>query len=402
MLAATALLASAAAGYSFLAVGDWGGAALEGDSAYAKTTVAKVASAMSAAAAQSDARFIINTGDNFYWCGIQNTSDFQVQADWLGPFQSEKSLQVPWYSVLGNHEYGYNVDAQIELGKKYPNWVLDARYYTRRVQLSGADYATFIALDSSPCVQQYRATSSSGWDPCGSAYPTCSLSSDKQDQFEGKCEFHSNIMSQDCGAQYTWLEQQLAKVPKGDWLIVSGHHPVDEIDEQDFTSLLQKHGFDLYINGHTHTLARYSIDDGGAYVTSGGGSLVQTADQEDDHAVVKLAGGNLTAASGHSYKTVWNQKTAGFTRHTFDSAFATLTNEFVSYEGKVLYSFSVKKGAGPAPGPTPPTPPVPPTPTGSCAVYHCGSPYNKTHTCQCNANCVFHHDCCGDYQKLCG
>ena len=39
--------------------------------------------------------FIINTGDNFYWCGIQNTSDYQVQIDWLNPYSSP-DLDMPW------------------------------------------------------------------------------------------------------------------------------------------------------------------------------------------------------------------------------------------------------------------------------------------------------------------
>ena len=26
-----------------------------------------------------------------------------------------RSINVPWYGVLGNHEYGYDVDAQIQL-----------------------------------------------------------------------------------------------------------------------------------------------------------------------------------------------------------------------------------------------------------------------------------------------
>lgn len=56
--------------------------------------------------------FLINTGDNFYWCGIQNTTDFQVETDWVMPY-SDSSLNFPWYSILGNHEYGYNVDAQV-------------------------------------------------------------------------------------------------------------------------------------------------------------------------------------------------------------------------------------------------------------------------------------------------
>eukprot|EP00965_Chrysotila_dentata_P250577 6209528-Pleurochrysis_carterae.AAC.2 len=70
-----------------------------------------------AVADRSAPSFIINTGDSFYYCGLANTSDFQIQTDFVQPYSKYPSLDVPWYSVLGNHEYGYNVSAVIELSK---------------------------------------------------------------------------------------------------------------------------------------------------------------------------------------------------------------------------------------------------------------------------------------------
>lgn len=62
------IVSSYAANYSFVTLGDWGGAALGGqdyDNVYA------VANQMAASASQLQSQFIINTGDNFYWCGIK-------------------------------------------------------------------------------------------------------------------------------------------------------------------------------------------------------------------------------------------------------------------------------------------------------------------------------------------
>ncbi|CAK0865456.1 unnamed protein product [Prorocentrum cordatum] len=231
-------------GYTFITLGDWGGAlpgAYQPSTPYAQN-VKRVATQMAKTAESSEVKFIVNTGDNFYWCGIENTSDFQVQKDWVEPY-SASPLQIPWYSVLGNHEYGYNVSAQIDLGNMYKNWVMDARYFTKRVQMAGNNYVSMIFLDTSPCVQEYRADSKSGWDPCGE-YPTCSLSGGS-DEFEGKCTFHENILSQDCGAQLAWLKKSLAAVPADDWLIVVGHHPAQEMNVEDLTSAMQERGFDL-------------------------------------------------------------------------------------------------------------------------------------------------------------
>ena len=336
----------------------------------------------------------------------------QIEKDWLNPYKAS-SLQVPWYGVLGNHEYGYNVQAQIDLSEKYPNWVMPSRYYTKRIQLSGDKYASFIFLDTSPCVTEYRASNPKGWDPCGDEYPTCSLSGGTDD-FEGTCKFNQNILSQDCGAQLSWFKQQLAKADKDDWLIVVGHHPADDIDEEDFTSALQQHGFDLYLNGHTHCLTQYTVDGSGAYVTSGAGALVLSYDQERGTAAKnrthdKVNGNNLdwmstfkfganvtTGQGGHSFQQVWSAKKSGFTQHTFSSDYTTLTTDFIGTDGSVLHSFTVTKGA--KPGPTPPSPPGPPGPgpsPGGCCYYHAttcragetccsssGKPYKSPSSCR--------------------
>lgn len=85
--------------------------------------------------------------------------------------------------------------------------------------------------------------------------------------------FHENIVAQSCSVQYSWLQATLYGIPQDDWLIVVGHHPIDEVDVKDFTTLLQQRGFSIYLNGHTHTLNQYTIDGAGAYVTTGAGAM---------------------------------------------------------------------------------------------------------------------------------
>jgi predicted MPP superfamily phosphohydrolase len=331
--------------YSFLVVGDWGGASLNEQ---ARKNVYAVSNQMAATATTTKPNFILGTGDNFYWCGIQNTSDFQIQVDWVEPY-SDSALKLDWYHILGNHEYGYNVSAQIELTKKSPHWILPNRYYTKRVKIgttstatnTNNEYISFIFLDTSPCIKAYRLTDPSGWDPCSTEYPTCSPDS-TSDDFEGTCYFHQNILTQNCTAQYEWFKKQLINVPKNDWLIVVGHHPIDELDMEDFTSVLEDHGFSIYFNGHIHALQQYTINYKGAYVTSGAGSLVNTPDQSVPLTVMKLNGEDIEKIS-NSYQTVFSTKTAGFNLNTFSSDFSSLRVDYVSYIGEILHSFNVYK-----------------------------------------------------------
>eukprot|EP01038_Epipyxis_sp_PR26KG_P005650 gene5650-7802_t len=331
--------------FTFLTLGDWGGAALGGqdtDNVYA------VAAQLATSANDYNARFIVNTGDNFYWCGITDTSDFQIQTDFLEPYNSD-SLQVRWYSSLGNHEYGYNVDAQIEYTSMSPTWFLPSRYYYERITIGGMYYISLIVIDTSPCVSDYRQNNPDYWDPCSSEYPTCSQQ-DTDDDFEGECEFHHNIIGQSCIQQYNWFKSVLLRQRTdhpNDWVIVVGHHPIDELDVQDFTGALQESGFSIYLNGHTHLLNQYTLDYSGVYVTSGAGALVDTVDQTHSKTKIKLEGGNIATSSsnGHTYQTVFTQTVAGFTRHIFAQDFSTLTTEYVTYTGEVIHSFtSNKKG----------------------------------------------------------
>jgi hypothetical protein len=190
-------------------------------------------------------------------------------------------------------------------------------------------------------------------------YPTCSQYSSANDDFEGPCLFHSNILSQDCSTQYNWLESTLKTISTSDWLIVVGHHPIDECDVNDLTTLLQRHGFSLYLNGHSHLLNQYTIDGTGAYVTTGAGALVSTMDQQHPLTAAKLAGKDIPSnfwsegeeemPENKNYAKNKNRNSrrhayhTGFTSHSFNSDFSQLTTSFISSSGQTLRSFTVDK-----------------------------------------------------------
>eukprot|EP00922_Rhytidocystis_sp_ex-Travisia-forbesii_P007817 GHVS01011572.1.p1 GENE.GHVS01011572.1~~GHVS01011572.1.p1 ORF type:complete len:454 (+),score=54.48 GHVS01011572.1:93-1364(+) len=90
-------------GVSFLTMGDWG---LPG------SRQAQVAHWMSVAAAKLSVRYVLALGDNFYPHGVKSSDapDWQVLTDLFG----QKSLQqIPFYAILGNHDYHTNPYSQI-------------------------------------------------------------------------------------------------------------------------------------------------------------------------------------------------------------------------------------------------------------------------------------------------
>merc|ERR1719498_1080195 len=102
--------------------------------------------------------------------------------------------------------------------------------------------------------------------------------------------------------------------------------------------------------------------------------MVHTADQDRRKMLGK-----------HAFTTVFNQKVAGFTKHTFSEDLQMLTTEYISYTGQTVHSFDVKRGVSPSPGPGPS-----PSPS-TCAQIGCGT-YKKSNPCQCNSDCKYYHD----------
>jgi tartrate-resistant acid phosphatase type 5 len=303
----------------FLSVGDWGSAALGGyHLRNAMATAAAMKAVQGSSSSSSSIAFVINTGDNFYYCGIQNTSDPQISSDYTALFGG---MGIPWYNSLGNHDYGFSPEAQLSLNETIPGWIMDARYYHRRVVVPRGDaiddegiVVNIIVLDTSPCIKEYRGTDRRKWDPCGSQYPDCSPIAEP-------CRFNENILSQDCDTQLTWARQTLDNITSRpgsarEWVFVVGHNKAEEINIADFqTTFLDDPRVHLYLNGHTHNLEHYEINGKAKYMTTGAGGMVFIGDNESK-SIVSLIG-NSTPQTKYNVKSIWKEVVTGFTRHTF-------------------------------------------------------------------------------------
>jgi predicted MPP superfamily phosphohydrolase len=71
-----------------------------------------LAESMAKLAADFKPDFILYLGDNFYGRGVSSVEDIQWQTKFENIFKPE-ALPVPFYAVLGNHDYYLNPDAQV-------------------------------------------------------------------------------------------------------------------------------------------------------------------------------------------------------------------------------------------------------------------------------------------------
>lgn len=236
----------------------------------------EVAAAMADVASSKKPDFVIASGDNFYPSGLTSVLDDQFERSFAHVYTGP-TLEVPFYAVLGNHDYGdggtpqqecitagqpdckqgccYSPLHQMDLALTQRDWRWNLqRKYT--VSLGQWDADIFF-IDTTPFVADYRAQP---W-----------------------AQLPGGVASQSYAAQLRELETDLAKSHAG-WKIVVGHHPVfsqgDHGDTPELQAylrpLLNKYGVQAYICGHDHNLQHMEVPgDQTQYILSGAGSQVR-------------------------------------------------------------------------------------------------------------------------------
>jgi hypothetical protein len=209
---------------------------------------------------------------------------------------------------------------------------------------------SLVVLDATPCQKDFVDDDPKNWDPCGSVIPACP-----------GCTFHENVIRQSCSSQLNWLNDILPRVPSNDWKIVLTHAPAAELNVQDLLAPLQKHGFHLFINGHVHLMAHYTMDNRGAYVTSGAACYIQVPNvtsikspPHDEHILGPEAPSPTTwwdsscpkrETSGHTCQIVYEEIIAGYTMHTFSPDFTVLYTSIYNYAGELLHLVETPKNS---------------------------------------------------------
>lgn len=249
-----------------------------------------------------DIECVIAAGDIHHFEGVRSVND----PLWMTNYEliySHPELMIPWYAILGNHEYRGNTQAVIDYSKVSARWNVPSRYYTFAMENDGVT-VRFVMVDTAPLLDKYREDTEKYPDAC----------------------------KQDMDKQLSWIDSLLT-TSKEDWVLVVGHHPIfAETDKDDserldlqkrLDSILRKHtNVDMYLCGHIHNFQHIrKVDSNIDYVVNTSGSLSRK---------VKPIDGTRFCSGDTGFSLICADK-------------KELNLHMINKEGKVIYTVTRKK-----------------------------------------------------------
>eukprot|EP00607_Mallomonas_marina_P005463 CAMPEP_0182426132 /NCGR_PEP_ID=MMETSP1167-20130531/12609_1 /TAXON_ID=2988 /ORGANISM="Mallomonas Sp, Strain CCMP3275" /LENGTH=528 /DNA_ID=CAMNT_0024607345 /DNA_START=271 /DNA_END=1857 /DNA_ORIENTATION=- len=271
-----------------------------------------VAKAMGDYADENPIDFLLALGDNFYNNGVQSTSDSLWTTVYSNVYYYD-SLQVPWYALFGNHDYGTekslgNLQAQIDYS--------DGRWH------AGYCYKQTFTVPNSQVTIDVVFVDSTLIAP-EETYATSSEAGISEDTQASKTQEQLSCMEE-------YLQSSTAS-----YLIVAGHYPMFSTGKNgpgDSTTMveamlpyLEKYEVDAYLCGHDHRLEHLQ------YTTSSGGTM--------DFIISGAAGkpdSQLSTGITSSAESMFSAATGGFA--VADVNGNGMKISIVDYTGEVLYT----------------------------------------------------------------
>jgi len=285
---------------NFLVISDWGRDGIN-DSTKKTPGQLKIAKQLGTTAKEIQASFVITCGDNFHGKGVSSPADPLWQENFEKVY-ADKSLMIPWYITLGNHDYEGNVDAELEYAKTSQRWTQPARYYSFTKTLPDSTAILFVVLDSSPFVEEYINQKGDG----------------------------HHVSGQDTGRQVHWCDSVLS-VSRAVWKFAVFHHPAYSASSKHGSTreiqnalvpLFEKYHVDACFSGHDHDL-QHSQPENSTVEYFGNG------------------GGSETRPAGHATFTKYSEASLGFGVVSLTQS--TMRFTFVNDKGEQVYTHEIHK-----------------------------------------------------------
>jgi Calcineurin-like phosphoesterase. len=287
---------------NFLVISDWGRDGINDTNKKAPGQL-KVAKQFGVTAKDIKASFVVTCGDNFHGKGVSSITDPLWNVNFEKVYTT-KSLMIPWYITLGNHDYEGSVDAELAYAKTSKRWIQPSRYFAFTKTLPDSTIVLFLVLDSSPFVQSYINQKGDG----------------------------HHVKGQDTGVQIQWCDSVLS-TSNARWKFAFFHHPAYSASsthgstpeiQNALVPLFEKYHVDACFSGHDHDL-QHSHPDNSSIEYFGNG------------------GGSDTRPVGLAAFTIYSNASLGF--GVVSLIQNTMRFSFVNEKGEQLYTYEIHKGA---------------------------------------------------------
>jgi acid phosphatase len=246
---------------AFLAMGDWGE---PGN----LNQLRKVANVMNQACERTGAQFVTALGDNFYSAGVNSINDPKWKTVWEDVYKGKVGT-MPWYVVMGNHDWYGNHRAQIEYSRVNSRWIMPDYFYDREF-VFGNTKAAILFLDTDLLFYGYKGTG----DP---NYPGNQLKPnfEKMGWTESSGEFEKQLQ---------WVQDKLRYYQYVHHLIVVGHHDMvtcgtPSYGMQKLKELFDQYRISAYVYGHKHALGSAKSGNTWYFLTGAGGQTMNSCSQ---------------------------------------------------------------------------------------------------------------------------
>jgi len=228
-----------------------------------------VADHMNAHAKTLNPRYVLNVGDSFYWGGLRGTCgkplhplsvnvNVQINPVFENVYKGPGMDGKPWFSVLGNHDYGgfqFNTqwDQMIAYTWYMPGgrWIMPSQYFSQHISYPDQNFTIDILMIDN----NWHDAKNPPEDP------EHNICSQKHNPWGATCGASGPVNIWDCTKWFDklkvetlkWMEEQLNS-STADWQLIVSHFPPEAwYNGRAMVRWAKKYGIDLWIAGHRHT-----------------------------------------------------------------------------------------------------------------------------------------------------
>ena len=153
------------------------------------------------------ASFVVCLGDNFYSDGVKSVYDSQWNDTFHSTFHHASLTNIPFYAILGNHDYHQVPQAEIDYYYLHKN---STNAIERRWTMPDHNYTVIYEFDNNTTLQVVFIDTS-----------ILAVKETEETDINGKWEVTPETKMN----HLKWIDETL-RISTADWLVVAGHYTI--------------------------------------------------------------------------------------------------------------------------------------------------------------------------------